>query len=216
MAEAPPYRFIGRSLTAKTFRFAAHELFAGRVAKRAEIVRCVCDYHNISGGTFVALEDIEDTATEALKVSIEMGDSTSNKKGEYTFVANPQIADPEPGAELSPAVPAQQDESEDEGVGDVWDILGGAYNPRAYDKLEVDSEVRDLFQYIQSYKAKDVEVETQMKCGWLVPYIPAIGKPNNGIIIPRPDGVQDGMGIQILAEPAGRAQYAKPIQSQSA
>jgi intraflagellar transport protein 46 len=42
-------------------------------------------------------------------------------------------------------------------------------------QLNVTAEVRDLFQYIERYKAQEVELETPLKC-FIPDYIPAIGE----------------------------------------
>lgn len=42
-------------------------------------------------------------------------------------------------------------------------------------QLNVTAEVRDLFQYIERYKAQEVELETPLKC-FIPEFIPAIGE----------------------------------------
>jgi hypothetical protein len=41
------------------------------------------------------------------------------------------------------------------------------YNPSDYAHLDVSSEIKDLFQYIQRYKPQKIDLETRLK-----PFIP--------------------------------------------
>jgi len=67
-------------------------------------------------------------------------------------------------------------ENEDDGDGeDSLDNLEGAYNARDYQSLNVASEVRDLFQYIERYKPHEVQLEAPLRC-FIPDYIPAIGE----------------------------------------
>lgn len=53
--------------------------------------------------------------------------------------------------------------------------MDGAYNARDYQHLNVASEVRDLFQYIERYKPHEVQLEAPLRC-FIPDYIPAIGE----------------------------------------
>ena len=68
-----------------------------------------------------------------------------------------------------------------------------------YGALDVTEEIKDLFQYIDAYEPIDIELETPLKC-FIPPYIPAIGEVDPMIKIPRPDGIDDGIGITRLDE----------------
>ena len=67
------------------------------------------------------------------------------------------------------------DEEEEDAAGESYDNIEGAYNPKDYASLNVSSEVRDLFQYIDRYKPQEMELETTLKC-FIPEYIPAIGE----------------------------------------
>ena len=68
-----------------------------------------------------------------------------------------------------------------------------------YDTLDVTDEIRDLFQCIDAYEPADLELDTPLKC-FMPPYILAVGEVDPMIKIPRPDGVDDGIGIFRLDE----------------
>jgi intraflagellar transport protein 46 len=103
------------------------------------------------------------------------------------------------------------DESSEEGdEGDAeesYDNIEGAYNAKDYQSLNVTTEVRDLFQYIERYKPQEVELDTTLKC-FIPEYIPAIGEMDAYIKVPRPDGKEDDLGLKILDEPS--AQQSDP------
>ena len=111
-----------------------------------------------------------------------------------------------PKAAAAP-LPKHQDD-DDSGDGDSgdqgeesYDNIEGAYNPKDFDSLNVTAEVRDLFQYIERFKPQEVELETRLKC-FIPEYIPAIGEMDAFIKIPRPDTLDDNLGLKFLDEPA--------------
>ncbi|CAG9531373.1 unnamed protein product, partial [Cercopithifilaria johnstoni] len=63
------------------------------------------------------------------------------------------------------------------------------------------SEEKELFSYIESYTAKMIHIETTLK-PFLLDYIPAVGDVDAFIKIPRPDEVEDDLGLISLDEPA--------------
>ena len=83
------------------------------------------------------------------------------------------------------------------------------YNPSDYAHLDVSSEIKDLFQYIQRYKPQKIDLETRLKpfipgaplrhmpappptrLHSFADFIPAVGDIDPFIKIPRPDG-KDG------------------------
>ncbi len=77
----------------------------------------------------------------------------------------------------------------------------GAYNPATYAHLNVLSEVKGLFEYINGYKPQRVELESTLKC-FIPGYIPAIGDVDPFVKIPRPDGKPDQLGFQFIDEPS--------------
>ena len=63
----------------------------------------------------------------------------------------------------------------------------GAYNPTDYANLNVAAEVKDLFKYIERFKAETVEIDTKLK-PFIPEYIPAVGEVDAFLKMPRPDG----------------------------
>eukprot|EP01033_Poteriospumella_lacustris_P015399 gene15399-11007_t len=82
-----------------------------------------------------------------------------------------------------------------------YDHIEGAYNPRDYMHLNITSDVKELFMYIERYKPQEVDLDTPLKC-FIPEYIPAIGELDPFLKIPRPDGKDDGSGLKYLDEPA--------------
>lgn len=56
-----------------------------------------------------------------------------------------------------------------------YDQIEGAYNPRDYHQLNVTSDVKELFMYIERYKPQEVDLDTPLRC-FIPEYIPAIGE----------------------------------------
>ncbi|CAD5118859.1 DgyrCDS7535 [Dimorphilus gyrociliatus] len=97
------------------------------------------------------------------------------------------------------------DDDDDDGSNEAID---GAYDPKDYDHLEVSEDIRGLFQYITRYTPQTVELEHQLK-PFIPDYIPAVGDIDAFIKVPRPDGHNDKLGLQILDEPC--AKQSDPI-----
>lgn len=100
--------------------------------------------------------------------------------------------------------PGEEESSEEENENEheeSYEHIEGAYNPRDYLSLNVQAEVRDLFQYIERYKPQEVELDTPLRC-FIPEFIPAIGELDAFIKIPRPDGKEDGCGLRYLDEPS--------------
>jgi hypothetical protein len=64
----------------------------------------------------------------------------------------------------------EEEESSDESDGENGG--SGLYNPSDYAHLDVSSEIKDLFQYIQRYKPQKIDLETRLK-----PFVP--GSPQH-------------------------------------
>lgn len=90
---------------------------------------------------------------------------------------------------------------EDADQEESYDNIEGAYNPKDYLQLNVTTEVKDLFQYIERYKPHEVQLDTPLKC-FIPEYIPAIGELDAFIKVPRPDNKEDGLGLRYLDEPS--------------
>eukprot|EP01084_Bolivina_argentea_P040715 75187_1 len=80
------------------------------------------------------------------------------------------------------------------------------YNPRDYDTLEVNNEIRRLFEYIERFKCNEIELETQLK-PFIPDYIPSIGnvdsflKPTLSTTNYDQQENNEKLGIQYLDEP---------------
>ena len=68
-----------------------------------------------------------------------------------------------------------------------------------FDQLPVSNEIKDLFHVIDEYEPVELDLDTPLKC-FMPSYIPSVGDVYAGINIPRPDGVDDGIGTAILDE----------------
>lgn len=97
----------------------------------------------------------------------------------------------------------EEDEDEEESSDGSDGEKGGSglYNPSDYAHLDVSSEIKDLFQYIQRYKPQKIDLETRLK-PFIPDFIPAVGDIDPFIKIPRPDGKDDVVGLIVLDEPA--------------
>eukprot|EP01083_Nonionella_stella_P149233 473697_1 len=80
------------------------------------------------------------------------------------------------------------------------------YNPREYDSLNVNNEIRRLFEYIERFKYNEIELETQLK-PFIPDYIPSIGnvdsfiKPTLSTIDYDKQENNEKLGISYLDEP---------------
>lgn len=78
--------------------------------------------------------------------------------------------------------------------------LEGAYDPAEYTSLNVSEDIKDLFQHITSFEPEVLELETKLK-PFIPEYIPAVGDIDAFLKIPRPDSVDQGLGLLVLDEP---------------
>eukprot|EP01083_Nonionella_stella_P020995 58229_1 len=80
------------------------------------------------------------------------------------------------------------------------------YNPREYDSLNVNNEMRRLFEYIERFKYNEIELETQLK-PFIPDYIPSIGnvdsfiKPTLTTVDYDKQENNEKLGISYLDEP---------------
>lgn len=95
---------------------------------------------------------------------------------------------------------SSESDSEEESHGGAA-RTAGLYDPNDYKSLDVDTEVRDLFQYIGRYKPHEVELDSTLKC-FIPEYIPAVGEMDAFLKVPPPDGARDELGLRVLDEPA--------------
>ena len=66
-------------------------------------------------------------------------------------------------------------------------------------ELPVTNEIKDLFTYIDAYQPTDLDIDTPLHC-FIPPYVCSVGEPDPMVKIPRPDGIDDGVGTVILDE----------------
>lgn len=90
----------------------------------------------------------------------------------------------------------------DDGDDDEEDADEGlrVYDPADYDDLQVTPEIKDMFQFITRYSYQVIELEHKLK-PFIPDFIPSVGDADPFIKIPRPDGKQDMIGLNVLDEP---------------
>jgi intraflagellar transport protein 46 len=95
-----------------------------------------------------------------------------------------------------------------------------AKDPNEYDAAEILSmpvfqllhdDAREIFRYITSYQPQSIELEARIK-PFVPDFIPAIGALDTFCSVPRPDGVEDGLGLAVLAEPCSKQSDAKLVE----
>jgi intraflagellar transport protein 46 len=67
--------------------------------------------------------------------------------------------------------------------------------------LQVSSEVKDLFEYIQRYKPQKIDLDTKIK-PFIPEYIPCVGEVDAFLKMAKPDGTKEDLGISMLDEPS--------------
>ncbi len=77
----------------------------------------------------------------------------------------------------------------------------GTYNPQDYATLQVTSDVKELFEYIQRYKPQKIDLESKLK-PFVPDYVPAVGEVDAFLKMPKPDGQKEELGVVQLDEPA--------------
>ncbi|TPP43339.1 Intraflagellar transport complex B protein 46 C terminal family protein [Leishmania donovani] len=94
--------------------------------------------------------------------------------------------------ELAEAAPVMQ-------VGDPQ--LG--YNPAKYARINATAsrEMQDLFKQIMEYEPFAAELPAKLR-PFVPDYIPTVGDLDPFVKVPRPDGIPDGLGLEIVDEPA--------------
>ncbi len=76
-------------------------------------------------------------------------------------------------------------------------VPANAYNPMDYANLKVSTEISELFQYISRYHPHNIELDTKLK-PFIPEYIPAVGEVDAFLKVPRPDGVEETLGLTCL------------------
>ena len=62
-------------------------------------------------------------------------------------------------------------------------------------------DIKHMFELISQYHPQKVDIETKL-IPFIPEFIPAVGDIDAFIKIPRPDGIDDGVGLLVLDEPA--------------
>lgn len=95
----------------------------------------------------------------------------------------------------------QEKAGDEDEVSDDEKEVPGAYNPSQYANLPVNSDIKEIFEYIVRYKPQKVELDTKLK-PFIPDYIPAVGEVDAFLKMPKPDGQKEDLGITVLDEPA--------------
>ena len=74
------------------------------------------------------------------------------------------------------------------------------HDPARSRNLRVSPDVKELFGYISRYAPIDVEPPTPLK-PFVPDYVPRSGTSTSSSAVPRPDGLDDGLGVRVLDEP---------------
>mmetsp|Transcript_34835 Transcript_34835/g.109386 ORF Transcript_34835/g.109386 Transcript_34835/m.109386 type:complete len:414 (-) Transcript_34835:124-1365(-) len=145
----------------------------------------------------------QDAAAAALSGGSTMGGAkASGAMGSMGGQTGGLKAAMSPGSKSSGV--ASEDESEEESDDEAESsgvIYKNAYKSSDYAHLNVGAEVRELFNYIERYKPHEVELDTTLMC-FIPDYIPAVGDMDAFLKVPRPDGVEDDLGLKVLDEPS--------------
>nr|XP_012152012.1 PREDICTED: intraflagellar transport protein 46 homolog isoform X2 [Megachile rotundata] len=97
--------------------------------------------------------------------------------------------------------PSDSEESDDddiEGTNNAQPVE--IYNPKDFEDLDVSTEVKELFQNIMRYTPQKIELNYKL-IPFIPDFIPAVGDIDAFLKIPRPDGVEDKIGLNVLDEP---------------
>ncbi|KAF7268754.1 intraflagellar transport 46 [Rhynchophorus ferrugineus] len=101
---------------------------------------------------------------------------------------------------------SESDESENDGQNKVT----GEYDPNQFENLEVDAEIKELFQYIQKYTPQHVNTEFKFK-PFIPEFLPAVGDIDAFLKVIPPEKTLSGeifdenilqLGLLVLDEPA--------------
>jgi intraflagellar transport protein 46 len=72
------------------------------------------------------------------------------------------------------------------------------------------SDENDLFSLIDNYKPVDLDIDTPLKC-FLPSFVPTIGEVDPNLRVPRPDVIDDRVGLEVLDEPLPSAQSNQAV-----
>ncbi|KAK9827496.1 hypothetical protein WJX74_005719 [Apatococcus lobatus] len=94
-----------------------------------------------------------------------------------------------------------------ENSGSIRARPGVRYNPADYIDLDVSERLRKLLPLITEFEPEEIELAAPLK-PFIPDFVPARGGIDDFIKVPRPDGVDDELGISLLDEPS--AQQSNP------
>jgi len=66
--------------------------------------------------------------------------------------------------------------------------------------LNVDDDVKELFEYIGRFKPQNIDLETKFR-PFSPDYVPAVGEVDAFLKMPKPSGDEEDLGITNLDEP---------------
>ncbi|PRP83126.1 hypothetical protein PROFUN_09805 [Planoprotostelium fungivorum] len=92
------------------------------------------------------------------------------------------------------------DGSDDGSEDDDPHMRGNSVSNQDYSQLDVSAEVKELFDFIDAYKATDTDLMTQLK-PFIPEYIPSVGDPDAFLKIAKPGSTTEDMGLVVLDEP---------------
>lgn len=95
---------------------------------------------------------------------------------------------------------SESSDEEDEGKKQGSGMPAGAYNPSDFSNMNVSQDVEELFKHITNHKPHTIELDTPLK-PFIPELIPSIGEVDACLKMPRPDGVDSGLGATRLDEP---------------
>ncbi|XP_017760611.1 PREDICTED: intraflagellar transport protein 46 homolog [Eufriesea mexicana] len=102
------------------------------------------------------------------------------------------------GIHSDPSDSEENDDDDIQGMSNAQHVE--IYNPKDFEDLDVSTEVKELFQNIMRYTPQKIDLNYKL-IPFIPGYIPAVGDIDAFIKIPRPDGVEDKIGLTVLDEP---------------
>ena len=153
-----------------------------------------------------AIENVECNSsieTQLSKLSDEDADDNSETEIECTMSDNTSMS--------AISHESNDEDGYDESDGSSYFIKAIPYDSSKFNDLDVSEELHDLFQCIDEYQPRDIQMEKiPLKC-FIPSYIPAIGEIDACLKIPRPDGKPDGLGLNVIDyEPCSRDEQSDP------
>jgi intraflagellar transport protein 46 len=96
-----------------------------------------------------------------------------------------------------------EETGEEESEADDIETMIPKYDPKEFENLDVSDDIKNMFELIGGFEPQFVEMETKL-CPFIPEYIPSVGDIDPFIKIPRPDGIDDGVGLLVVDEPASQ------------